>query len=93
MKESCSEFLCLCLQMLDPLSMSSPENSASGSCPSLDSPLDRSAAQCVIQSPEHQLLEINTKSFYRNCLRKVLQHFRQNEKCSLLFLTLFSCLF
>ncbi|KAI4889798.1 hypothetical protein NFI96_030820, partial [Prochilodus magdalenae] len=27
-------------QMLDPLSMSSPENSASGSCPSLDSPLD-----------------------------------------------------
>lgn len=30
------------LQMLDPLSMSSPENSASGSCPSLDSPLDRS---------------------------------------------------
>lgn len=29
-------------QMLDPLSMSSPENSASGSCPSLDSPLDRS---------------------------------------------------
>ncbi|TRY74209.1 hypothetical protein DNTS_002855 [Danionella cerebrum] len=27
-------------QMLDPLSLSSPENSASGSCPSLDSPLD-----------------------------------------------------
>uniref|UniRef100_A0A3P9J7H4 Mitogen-activated protein kinase kinase kinase 2 n=1 Tax=Oryzias latipes TaxID=8090 RepID=A0A3P9J7H4_ORYLA len=26
--------------MFDPLSMSSPENSASGSCPSLDSPLD-----------------------------------------------------
>ncbi|XP_026070067.1 mitogen-activated protein kinase kinase kinase 2-like [Carassius auratus] len=30
-------------QMLDPLSMSSPENSASGSCPSLDSPLDSDA--------------------------------------------------
>lgn len=30
-----------CLQMLDPLSMSSPDNSGSGSCPSLDSPLDR----------------------------------------------------
>ena len=44
--------LCLCLQMLDPLSMSSPENSASGSCPSLDSPLDRSAPQCFIQSPD-----------------------------------------
>ncbi|XP_017695571.1 PREDICTED: mitogen-activated protein kinase kinase kinase 2-like, partial [Lepidothrix coronata] len=27
-------------QMLDPLSLSSPENSGSGSCPSLDSPLD-----------------------------------------------------
>ncbi|XP_075870986.1 mitogen-activated protein kinase kinase kinase 2 isoform X1 [Nelusetta ayraudi] len=27
-------------QMLDPLSMSSPDNSGSGSCPSLDSPLD-----------------------------------------------------
>lgn len=33
------------LKMLDPLSMSSPENSASGSCPSLDSPLDRSGPQ------------------------------------------------
>lgn len=36
------------LQMLDPLSMSSPENSASGSCPSLDSPLDRSGPQYFI---------------------------------------------
>lgn len=31
---------CAFFQMLDPLSLSSPENSGSGSCPSLDSPLD-----------------------------------------------------
>lgn len=37
---SLSDFFLSLLQMLDPLSMSSPENSASGSCPSLDSPLD-----------------------------------------------------
>uniref|UniRef100_A0A8C6XY99 Mitogen-activated protein kinase kinase kinase 2 n=1 Tax=Naja naja TaxID=35670 RepID=A0A8C6XY99_NAJNA len=33
-------FFVLFFQMLDPLSLSSPENSGSGSCPSLDSPLD-----------------------------------------------------
>ena len=42
----CKCLVLCCLQMLDPLSMSSPENSASGSCPSLDSPLDRSGTLC-----------------------------------------------
>ncbi|KFU88457.1 Mitogen-activated protein kinase kinase kinase 2, partial [Chaetura pelagica] len=39
-------------QMLDPLSLSSPENSGSGSCPSLDSPLDGGALSTVSQAPD-----------------------------------------
>ncbi|KFP22866.1 Mitogen-activated protein kinase kinase kinase 2, partial [Egretta garzetta] len=56
-------------QMLDPLSLSSPDNSGSGSCPSLDSPLDgsiliyplgdscvlRASLSTVFQPPEYDI--------------------------------------
>ncbi|KFP41733.1 Mitogen-activated protein kinase kinase kinase 2, partial [Chlamydotis macqueenii] len=40
-------------QMLDPLSLSSPENSGSGSCPSLDSPLDGGSLATVSLPPDN----------------------------------------
>lgn len=53
--------------MLDPLSMSSPENSASGSCPSLDSPLDRSGSS-NIHLAFHKVFHFKMPAFHHKTL-------------------------
>ncbi|KFP30333.1 Mitogen-activated protein kinase kinase kinase 2, partial [Colius striatus] len=50
-------------QMLDPLSLSSPENSGSGSCPSLDSPLD-GLATCLFRTDTQIILLIKYLTSY-----------------------------
>uniref|UniRef100_A0AAX7T1P4 Mitogen-activated protein kinase kinase kinase 2 n=1 Tax=Astatotilapia calliptera TaxID=8154 RepID=A0AAX7T1P4_ASTCA len=56
-------------QMLDPLSMSSPENSASGSCPSLDSPLDSDYPKS--RMPRAQKQGNMTKNIYHDIHLKI----------------------